>query len=379
MVNQPTPKPRILMAVHNLRPGGAERQLIDLARGLSRRGLTVRIVCIGEPDIDTAPLTEDGVEVIGLGAVRRRDRPGAVLRMARLAREADLVHCTMWDATLWARIAAILARRPVIVADHATDRNVQVSRSGRRRDRAIAVHNRLLDPFTYATVACAESQIPLLRSEGVAARKIEYIPNGVPTAALRAEAVPPPDREALGISDDARVVIHIAQFRPEKNQAATYEAVRRLRGELGDVHALFVGIGRAIKEPMERRATDEGADWAHFLGMRSDVPALLALSDVAVLPSTSDTMPLSILEAMAIGVPIVASDVGDIAGLVEEPGAGICVPPGDVDAFTDACRRVLADADLHARLAAGALGASRRFDSDAMVDSYLELIDRALA
>ncbi len=267
----------------------------------------------------------------------------------------------------------------MIVADHATDRDVQVSSSGRRRDRAIAVHNRLLEPFTAATVACAHSQIPVLRSEGVAAEKITYIPNGVPTAELRAEAVPPPDRAVLGIPADAKVVIHIAQFRPEKNQAATFEAVGRLREKLGDVHAVFVGVGRAIKDPMEQRAREQGATWAHFLGMRSDVPALLALSDIAVLPSTSDTMPLSILEAMALGVPVVASDVGDIRGLIDDHRAGIVVPAGDVDAFTEACRSILAGPELHDELSAGALEASRSFDSEAMVESYVELIDRTLA
>jgi glycosyltransferase involved in cell wall biosynthesis len=379
MVDEPQPKPRILMVVHNLRPGGAENQLIDLARGLAARGAAVRLVCIDDPDIDPGPLEAAGVEVIGLGAARRRDRPGSVLRMARLAREADLVHCTMWDATLWGRIAAILARRPVVVTDHATDRSVQVSKSGGRRDRAISLQNRLLDPFTYATVAVASSQVPVFEGDGVAARKIVYIPNGVPVARLREAAKPPPGRAELGIPEGARVVIHIAQFRPEKNQAATFDAVARLREELGDVHAVFVGIGKKIKEPLERRAAEAGASWAHFLGMRDDIPALLSLSDLLVLPSTSDTMPLSVLEAMALGVPVVASDVGDISGIVEANGAGICVPPGDLDAFVVACRRVLAEPDLRDRLGAGGREASHAFDSETMVDSYLELFEDAIA
>lgn len=372
--------PRILMAVHNLRPGGAERQLIDLARGLARRGARVRLVCIADPDTDTGPLLDAGVEVIGLGAVRRRDRPRAVATIARLAREADVVHCTMWDATLWARLAAILARRPAVVADHATDRSVQLSRNGKRRDRAIAVHNRLLDRFTFATVACARAQIPTLRREGVDPARIVYIPNGVPTAELRAAAVPPPDRAELGIPEEAKVVIHIAQFRPEKNQTATYEAVARLRSQLNeDVCAVFVGVGRVAKEALERRAGEDGASWAHFLGMRGDVPALLALADLAVLPSTSDTMPMSILEAMALGVPVVASEVGDIHAMVEVPGAGLCVPVGDLDAFVDACRRILADPQLGAALSAAGREASRTFDSEAMVDRYLELFRAAIA
>lgn len=371
------PMPRILMVIHNLRPGGAERQAMDLARGLARNGSTVRVACIANPDTDTSSLTEAGVEVIALGASRRRDRPRAVAALVRLARRADVVHCTMWDATLWGRLAAIVARRPCVVADHATDRSVQRSGRGGRRDRAIALHNRVLSRFTFADVVCARSQVPMLVGEGVDPDRIVYIPNGVPAADLRAAAVPPPSREDLGIPAGAKVVLHIAQFRPEKNQAATLEAVARLREQLGEVHAVFVGVGKKIKEPLEAQAREHGATWAHFLGMRDDVPALLALADLVVLPSTSDTMPLSLLEAICLGVPVVASAVGDVPAMIDESGAGLHVPPGDVGAFTEACRRVLADPDLHARLSAAGLEASRRFDSGAMVERYEALLSEA--
>lgn len=370
---------RVLMVIQNLRPGGAEMQLIALARGLAERGQEITIVCMGEPDTDVSSLREVGIEVIGLGATRREQRLARLPRLTRLARRADVVQCTMWDSSLWGRLAAAIARRPAIVSDHATDRSVQTSSAGGERHDWIALHNRALDRVTFATVACARTQVPLLEAEGVSPERIVYIPNGVPTAELREAAKPPPGRADLGIPEDARVIIHVAQFRPEKNQAATYEAVARLRGELGDVHAVFVGVGRAIKVPLEERAAADGADWAHFLGMRDDVPALLGLADLAVLPSTSDTMPMSLLEAMALGVPIVASDVGDVREMVEASGAGICIPPGDPDAFADACRRILSDPELGRRLGSAGVEASRGFDSEAMVGHYLQVLEAAHA
>ncbi|HEY7255623.1 MAG TPA: glycosyltransferase [Solirubrobacterales bacterium] len=368
---------RVLMVIQNLRPGGAERQLIALARGLARRGAEITVACMGAPDTDVGMLTEAGVEVVALGAESREKRLAAVPRLVRLARGADVVQCTMWDASLWGRVAAVIARKPVIVSDHAADRAVQTSSSGAARRDWIARHNRALDRFTFATVACARTQVPLLEEEGVSPERIVYIPNGVPTGELREAAQPPPTRADLGIPEDARVIIHVAQFRPEKNQAATYETVSRLREELGDVDAVFVGVGRAIKDPMERRAAEQGATWAHFLGMRSDVPALFALADLAVLPSSADTMPLSLLEAMALGVPVVATDVGDVRGMVEGAGAGIVVPPDDLDAFVEACRSVLADPELHARLSEAGRQASRAFDSETMVDAYQRLLRAA--
>jgi glycosyltransferase involved in cell wall biosynthesis len=368
---------RVLMVIQNLRPGGAERQLITLARGLAHRGAEITVACMGAPDTDVEMLTEVGIEVVALGAESRERRLAAVPKLVRLARRADVVQCTMWDASLWGRIAAVIARRPVVVSDHATDRAVQTSSSGAARHDWIARHNRALDPVTFATVACARTQVPLLEGEGVSSKRIVYIPNGVPIAELRAAAQPPPTRADLGIPEDARVVIHVAQFRPEKNQEATFEAVARLREDLGEVHVLFVGVGRALKEPMERRAAEQGASWAHFLGKRPDVPALFALADLAVLPSRADTMPLSLLEAMALGVPTVATDVGDVRGMVEEAGAGIVVPADDLDAFVGACRAVLTDPELHARLAAAGREASRAFDSETMIDAYQQLLEAA--
>ena len=285
----------------------------------------------------------------------------------------------MWDASLWGRVAAAIARRPAIVSDHSTDRTVQTSSDGAPRHDWIALHNRILDRVTFATVACARTQIPLLEGEGVNPERIVHIPNGVPTEELREAAQPPPGRADLGIPEEARVVIHVAQFRPEKNQAATFEAVSRLRAGLGDVRAVFVGVGRPIKDALEERAVAEGATWVHFLGMRDDVPALYGLADLAVLPSTADTMPLSLLEAMALGVPVVATDVGDVRAMVEGAGAGICVPPGDLEAFTEACGRILSDPEAQARLSAAGRAASRGFDSEAMIDRYEEVLSAAAA
>ena len=369
------PPTATLMVIHHLRQGGAERQLVELALGLARRGERVTIACIDQPGIELTGLREAGVRVLGLGAAGRLRRLLAVPRLARLARRMDVVHCTMWDASLWGRLAAMLARRPVIVADHATDRSVQRSLAGARRDSWIALHNRLLDPFTYATVACAKSQLPLLESEGVLRERIVLIPNGVPVAELRRSARKGPTREQLGIPDGAKVVVHVAHFRPEKNQAATLELVAALREDLPDVHALFVGGGD--RERVESEAKRIGAGWAHFLGRRSDVASLLALSDLLVLPSRSDTMPMALLESMALGVPFVATDVGDVPWLVARTGAGLCVPTGNTAALHDACFRILADERLARGLSEAATAGIYEFDANRMLDRYSMLFAAA--
>ncbi|MBX5468687.1 MAG: glycosyltransferase family 4 protein [Thermoleophilaceae bacterium] len=372
--------PRVLLLIYALHDaGGAELQLKHLAIGLARRGYEVTLACMDRLYADPAPFEEAGVRPISLERGGRLERMLAIPLLVRLAREADLVHCTMWDASLWGRLAGIVARRPVIVADHATDRSVQTARDGSSRRHAIALHYRLLDRFTYATVACASTQLELLESEGVRRERIAFIRNGVPVAALRAQAEASSLRRSdIGLPDDALVVMQVGVFRPEKNQLATLEVVRRLREELGDVHAVFVGTGK-LQGEVERRARELGADWAHFLGLRSDVAPLLSLADLAVLPSLSDAMPMTLLEAMALGVPVVGTDVGDMGRVLRETGAGLVVPPADEAALAAACRAVLSDEPLRRRLAEAAGAARPTLDSAAMVDRYSALIDGALA
>jgi len=366
---------RVLLVIGKLGPAGAESQLITLAIGLARRGDNVTLACITKILVDRSRLEDAGVRVVELSA-GRRTRFLAVAALALLARRADVVHCTLWDASLWGRIAAVLARRPVIVTDHSTNRRMQLSSSGVSRGRWIALHNRALDRFTFATVACATAQLPLLMSEGVSSAKIVHIPNGLAIEAVEAAAGQAVGRDELGIPATARVVVHVARLQPVKNQRATLDMVMRLNDEIGPVHAVFVGDGRDRAE-LERQAGVLGSSWAHFLGRRSDVPALIALADLVVLPSMAEAMPMSIIEAIVVGVPVVATDVGDVRRVLTATGAGICVPAGDPEAFYAACKQVLTDAALRRELTANARAARPLFDARTMVERYATLFAAA--
>lgn len=364
------------MVIGKLGRAGAEFQLAELAAGLARQGDHVELAVLGEVQMAQGRLRAAGVKLVHLDAPPGPRRAVALPRLAAMARRSDIVHCTMWDASLWGRLAAAIARRPVVVGDHATDRGHQTSRSGAPRDRWIGLHNRLLDRFTFATVACARSQLPMLEREGVQPDRTVHIPNGVRVASFReAGHGRQAARGALGVPTGALLVVHLARFHPLKNQRLTLATVARLREELGDVHLLLVGDG-AERADLERRAA--GQRWAHFVGRRTDVPELLSTADLAVLPSLSEAMPLSLLEAMAAGLPVVATDVGDVGPTVRGADAGRCVPAGDDEAFYLACRELLMDPTLREQLGSNAAGASRAYDLEAMVDRYSELFDSAL-
>jgi glycosyltransferase involved in cell wall biosynthesis len=368
---------RLVLVIDTLFWAGAETQLRHLAIGLRKLGHEVTLVAIADATSYVADLEEAGVELRVLGVKRRAGKLGAVPRLTRIAREADLVHCTGWDASLWGRLAAILARRPVVVTEHTAGRSFQVSRSGVSRERLIALHNRYLDRFTYATVVVAATQAPLLESEGVRPESLVRIPNAVPLAELRRRAGEGADRAGLGVPESARLIVHAARFTPPKGQPVTLRAVSRLRETDGDVRVLFAGTGPE-EETVRRQAAAMGADWATFLGSRDDVPALLRAADLAVLPSTAEGLPMSLIEAMALGTPVVATDVGDVRWLLDSTGGGLCVPRSDEDAFVAACARVLGEPGLRERLREEGLAKVGDFDADRMAARYSRLLEAAI-
>ncbi len=367
---------RVLLLIPNLAPGGAESQLVHLALGLAAQGDEVTLATLQRATRDREALERAGVRVLELRASDRAAKLRTLPRLIRLARDADVVHCALWDASLFGRLAALAARTPVTVAEHSADRSMQTSSSGAPRAEWIARHHRLLAPFTAATVACGRSQLALLDAEGVPRERVALVPNGVPVGKIRAEArAGGVRRPELGVPDDALLVAHVGRLTPEKNQVATVEAVAALRARLGEIHVVFVGDGDDASAPA--RARELGAGWAHFLGARSDVPALLALADLAVLPSVVETLPMAALEAMAAGVPQVVADVGDLGTLMRESGAGISVPPGDTAALTAACAVLLGEPGERARLADRARTAAPRWDVAVMVAGYVEVLAAA--
>lgn len=374
----PPPHRKLLLIINQLTPaGGAEIQLAHLAVGLAERGNEVTVCCVWRSIIDPKPFADAGVKLVTLGVRKRRARPLIIPHLVRLARKADVVQCTMWDASLWGRIAAIIARRPVIVADHAADRRIQVSASGAPRGDWIARHNRMLDRFTAATITCAASQRDVLTGEGVAAEKIVHIPNGVPVAALNDEAATA-SRTALGLPEGVPLVLQIGVFRAEKNQIGALEAFPAVREKVPDAELAFAGDG-PLRESVERRAAELGAtDWVHFLGNREDIGALLAVSDLMILPSTADAMPMTVIEAMALGAPIVASEVGDIPAMLDG-AAGVLVPPGNLEALAAQIAALLVDEARRKELGAAGRAIAKSYDSAAMVARYEATFDDAAA
>lgn len=144
-------------------------------------------------------------------------------------------------------------------------------------------------------------------------------------------------RRALSVPEDAPVALMVAEFTPNKRHADAVRSIARLRSEGMGIHLVVAGEGD-LRAATERLAADMGlADAVHLLGFRNDVPALLKAADVLLLLSEREGLPRSVMEAMAVGVPVVGTRIRGITDLLSD-GAGYLVPVGDVVAIADAVR-----------------------------------------
>jgi glycosyltransferase involved in cell wall biosynthesis len=236
--------------------------------------------------------------------------------------------------------------------------------------------NRLLTPITDGFIAVAESHGRfLIEHERFPADKIAVIPNGVDTELFSAASDVAAIRRELDIDDADEVVGIVAALRPEKNHELFLEMARRVVAQLSKARFLIVGDGpqRAL---LEQRAAELGVQRnVRFMGIRDDVPRVLSAIDVFVLTSHIEANPVSILEAMSVGRPVVATDVGSIHEAVTHGRTGFLVPAGDAAGLSKRVLELLRDRKRgRAMGTAGRDAVVAQWSIDVTVERYENLI-----
>jgi glycosyltransferase involved in cell wall biosynthesis len=306
--------------------GGLESVVVGLALGLHRGGAGVSVAAIVDAEPDRNPvirtLREGGVPVHPIVVPRRGyiQEHRAVRRLLE-AQRPDIVHTHDYRADL---LHAPLARRmgiPTVTTIHGS------SRMSWRTDLFEAVQFRLLRRFQ-AVVAVSRALVADLTRAGVPPDRIHLVPNawdGRSELLSRVDA-----RHALGLPLDAFVVGWVGRLIPIKGCDVFLRAVSRL----GDrsIHASIIGHGPERQRLEALVAQDGLADRVHFHGCREGAAKLLRAFDAWVLSSRSEGTPMALFEAMAAGVPIVATNVGGVGDAVSEAEACL-VPPDDPDAL----------------------------------------------
>lgn len=368
---------RVVVANASLNLGGAERVLAQLASGLRAAGLDVHVCCLYEAGPVGEALRRGGVPLAD-GFLRNKADVIGFVRLARWLRRTrpDVFYFNNQPLTqLWGSLASRAARVPVeATAFHFTVRDPKKARRGR-------LANRILGGRTDLCIALFEGQKEgLVRDASMPRGRIVVIPNGVDAdrfdvsfeqaAATRAE---------LGVPESAFVVGMVAQLRPEKNHEMLLRVAARVGAARDDAVFLVAGGGEAQRrlDGIARRLGVERH--VRLLGVRPDVPEIMAACDAGVLCSLHETFPLAVLELMAAGRPVVSTDVGAVSEVVTEE-TGFVVPVDDDRAMADRLLQLAGDAALRKSMGeAGRRRARESFTVSAMVHRTKAALEDAVA
>jgi len=364
---------RLLFVCPDMRTGGTERHWATLIPELHDRGETVKLVTLSA----TGPFFDD-VVARGVPAqclrLRRRTDPRGLRRALSLAGAFDpdaVVSRGVSGQLVGEAIARRSRRGSGAAAVHVMNEHTPLTPDGRLvvprpHQRALT---RLVSRAVDAVVAVTSRQVPPLEALGYPRGRIDVVPNGV--FERHVEAVEPSPE----LGSDGFAVLCVAGLRPEKRVDLFIEAVAGARRENAGVRGYVAGEGPE-RERLDRLAEGSGVE---LLGVRRDVLELIRAAGAVCLPSEAEALPMSILEAMALKRPVVATDVGGTAEQVVDGETGHLVPAGAAEPIRDALLALAANAEQAREM--GAAGRRRQrelFTGEAMVDGYRRAFEEAV-
>ena len=359
------PPTSVAIFLTRFEPGGTERQMTELIRRLDHDRYRVHVACFDRSGA-WLPKVLDRAASVTEFPIRGFARPQTCLRMLQFARWcrqhriAVLQACDLY-ANIFSLPAAALAGVPVRIGSR---RELNPDKSpGQIRLQRLAYR------FATRIVANSPAAVSMLESEGVPRAKVAMIPNGIDTSLFAPRVT----------RDEVRTVITVANLRVEKNHEALIAAAETLAPAYPNLRFQIVGAGSrlaALQSLAEARGVSRRVE---FLGHREDVPALLAAADLFVLPSRSEAFPNGAIEAMAAGLPVVATAVGGLMDLIEDGRTGLLAAPADQDALTAAIKAVVDNPALGHRLGAAAReDVTARYSFDRMVSAFEHLYEDGL-
>jgi glycosyltransferase involved in cell wall biosynthesis len=361
-------KIRILEVLASLRRAGAERMVVSLACGLDPDGFETEVVSLYDafPEGFEPVLEHGSVPVRHLGkrtGLDARMYPQLVGVMRAYRPSIVHTHSYVLRYTLPARLTA--GRSGMVHTVHNLARK-EVDCVGRLIHRAA---------FRAGAVAVAvSSEVARSFREVYGADPAAIIPNGVD---LDCFGHPAGDwRRVHGFSERDGLIVSVARLEPQKNPLGLIEAFARGLRDDARWRLLLAGDG-SLRESAREHAQQLGiGERVHFLGVRADVPELLAACDLFALASDWEGSPLALIEAMASGLPVVATAVGGVPELVEHGTAGLLAPPRDAPALAESLAALAQDPQRRESFAGCARQRVARFSVGTMIQSYTALFER---
>jgi len=372
------PRLNVLHVITGLNTGGAERMLYRLVRRQVGLGLHPTVISLMDRGRLGSLIEELGVPIHTLGMMPSRFSVNGWLTLRRLIESCspDVVHSWMYHANLAAYMSMLRQpKRPLLWHIHNAANDLG---QHKKLTATIVRLGAPLSRWVNGVIYCGPETARQHEALGYDAGKTSIIPNGTDCAEYR------PDTEArvqlrseLGIPIDAAVVGHVARFHPMKDHVNLIRAARLVLKQMPQAHFVLTG-SEVTRDNLEITELMTGFERnnIHLLGERKDIPWIMASLDVFVLSSRTESFPLVIAEAMASGVPCVATDVGDTPWIIGD--TGMIVPPANPDALANAILNVLSLLpDERQRLARAARERiEREFSLASVATQFSQLYDR---
>jgi glycosyltransferase involved in cell wall biosynthesis len=364
--------------LHRLYLAGAEVLAADLARRLGGRYRFV-FLCLDEIGPLGEELAGEGFEVIDLAR-----RPGVDWSVAKRLRQAvvrhgiDLLHSHQYTPFFYAATSRCLSSEPpVLFTEHG--RHYPDRRSVKR----VIANRVLLRRHDRVTAVGAFVKQALVYNEGIPAPRIEVVLNGIDPERFSDDhliGVGADARRELGIPPERPVILQVARFHPVKDHATAIRALAEVVKQVPDALLVLAGDGDR-RVDAQSLVDDLGlTSNVRFLGVRSDIPRLMAAADVFMLSSLSEGISVTLLEAMAASLPIVTTDVGGNSEIVVDGETGYLSPRGDESRLAGNLVRLLRDDDARHRMGrAGRQRLLEHFTQRQMHDAYERVYEQMLA
>ncbi|MBU3760135.1 MAG: glycosyltransferase [Candidatus Omnitrophica bacterium] len=322
-------KPEVAHVIWSLGLGGAEQMVLSLTRALTSGSFRPIVVCLNDEGSFAEQARSAGVEVFAMHKRRGLDAalPWKLASFFRQRRTA-LVHTHLFNGHLWGRLAARMAGIPWVATEHGMDGwRTPLHHAA---DAILGGDGSRMVYVSEETRAFYRRRVPGRRASG------HVIFNGIDPELFRDSSLRSAVRASFGFTENDFVIGTAGRFVPEKRHDIFLEVIERLRVQGYPVKALVAGDGPLKEKVMEQARRLGLSEVLKLTGFRKDMPAVYPAMDVFVLTSDREGFPITVLEAMASGLPVVSSNVGGIHECVIPGENGDLVQPGNADGFVHA-------------------------------------------
>ncbi len=368
-------KIRVAHIINSLKPGGGERFLVDLLQAFPRDQFEFTVFCLYSKGELACEVERIGIAVSALDIPRKIGLKGYIKLWNVLKKDIfDIIHCHLLESCWYGLPAGWFAGVPIRIA-HLQNCHWRLSLRARLFDRFAFA-------FADAAFGCSEAVLQFYQKRmWYPESKCHLVYNGI--NAKRFERLPSREdaRRDLGLPQRCLIVTTVARLVPQKGHVFLLEAAKDIVSKYKKVRFVLVGDG-GLRAQLEHFSNVLGiTDYVLFLGKRNDVPQILAASDIFVLSSLWEGLPLVLVEAGLARLPVVATRVDGIVEVVEDGRSGFLVRPGDPHALAGAIQTLLENAALREQMGEeGRAIALQRFTMERIAsqvaDLYHELLNR---